>query len=111
MRGAYYVAIAFLVAASSRTAAEFDQAEPQPAINNDILTSGGTVNEMLPKRVLRGSRDLKDKLAVYANDEQRTFDLFPNENNFSKALNPTITKTANVMRADRDDVMAKAAEQ
>nr|P0CV08.1 RecName: Full=Secreted RxLR effector protein 39; Flags: Precursor [Plasmopara viticola] len=109
MRGAYYVAIALLIVASC-SAAEVDQTEPEKVPNNGFVTSGGTVNKMLPKRVLRGSRDLKNKWAVHAGGEDRMLNRFSNENNLLEGIDQTITKAANVMGTNRDDVIVKAAE-
>nr|P0CV01.1 RecName: Full=Secreted RxLR effector protein 24; Flags: Precursor [Plasmopara viticola] len=100
MRGAFYVAIALL---GSHTAAECNQDEPQGAPNNDFLTFGGTIEKMLPRRVLRERRDSKDKLTVHAGAEERVMDPPP------EAVEQAIMKTAGVMRTDSDDVIARAA--
>nr|P0CV03.1 RecName: Full=Secreted RxLR effector protein 32; Flags: Precursor [Plasmopara viticola] len=110
MRGAYYVAFALLVAASTRTAAEPDQAEPHIAPNNDYMTSGGAFNKMLPRRILRESPDPKDRLPVYASDEERMVNRLSNGNSIAKGLERTIMKAANVLRTNGEDVIANAAK-
>nr|QGU18304.1 putative RxLR effector [Plasmopara viticola] len=110
MRGAYYVAIALLVAASSQATAEFDQAEPQQAPNNDGVTSGGTVDKLMPRRVIRESPNAKDKLMVDAGNGERMMGHFSNEIGFSKELEQNVIPSTNGIRTGADNVIAEAAE-
>nr|QGU18301.1 putative RxLR effector [Plasmopara viticola] len=110
MRGAYYVAIALLVAVSCQTAAESDQAEPHQALTNHFMTSGGTGNKMLPRRILRDSHDLKDKLTVYASDEERMLNRLSSGASIAKGAEQMIKETATVLRADGENVIANAAK-
>nr|P0CV05.1 RecName: Full=Secreted RxLR effector protein 36; Flags: Precursor [Plasmopara viticola] len=104
MRGTIYVAIAILVAASSRSSAESDQVEPQQAPNSDFVTSDDTIYEVLPTRILRESRGSNDKLAVGAGDEERMMNNLSNGNSLSESLEQTTIKLTT------DDVIAKAEE-
>nr|QGU18302.1 putative RxLR effector [Plasmopara viticola] len=110
MRGAYYVAIALLVAASSQATAEFDEAEPQQAPNNDGVTSGGTANKLLPRRVFRESPNAKDKLTVDAGNGERMMGHFSNEIGFSKELEQNVIPSTSGIRTGADNVIANAEE-
>nr|QGU18303.1 putative RxLR effector [Plasmopara viticola] len=110
MRGAHYVAIALLVVACGQATAGFDQAEPQQAPHNDGVTSGGNVNELLPRHVLRESPNVKDTLAVDAGSEERMVGHFSNEIGISKELDQNVISSASKIRTGADDVIAEATE-
>nr|QGU18306.1 putative RxLR effector [Plasmopara viticola] len=110
MRGAYYVTTAILVVASSQATAGFDQAEPQQAPNNDGVTSGGNVNKLLPRHVLRESPNAKDTLTVDAGSEERMMGHFSNEIGFSKELDQNVISSASKIRTGADNVIAEATE-
>ncbi|KAL7691766.1 hypothetical protein Plhal304r1_c008g0031851 [Plasmopara halstedii] len=57
MRGAFYVATAFFIASSTRTAAESDQIKSVLTQNHDKLPAGGSDTKTLSRRSLKGSGD------------------------------------------------------
>ncbi|KAL8007554.1 hypothetical protein Plhal703r1_c03g0014341 [Plasmopara halstedii] len=57
MRGAFYVATAFFIASSTRTAAESVQIKSVITQNHDKLPAGGSDTKTLPRRSLKGSGD------------------------------------------------------
>nr|QGU18305.1 putative RxLR effector [Plasmopara viticola] len=110
MRGAHYVTTALLVVASSQASAGFDQAEPQQAPHNDGVGSGGNVNKLLPRHVLRESPNAKDTLTVDAGSEERMMRHFSNKIDFSKELDQNVISSASKIRTGADDVIAEATE-
>lgn len=108
MRGAYYVAIALLVAANSLTAAEADQYELQQRPNNNDSTPVGTINEMLLSRFPQESRNPNDNLMLSEANEERTPSASSNSLTKFIMSEPII---ANVMRTEGEVKAINAASK
>ncbi|KAL8004247.1 hypothetical protein Plhal703r1_c10g0051701 [Plasmopara halstedii] len=68
MRGAFYVATAFLIASSTRTAAESVQIKSEITQDLDKLPVGDSDTKSLPRRSLKGSGD---RLEIPVAEEER----------------------------------------